>query len=255
VERSLPRLKVAADIMRVDVFARSGLIESAAAIAERLVDAGQVLPRPGWTWREENDFHLARGRLHMMQGRYTEAMADLEAVMAHSRKNGAGYYLLAAEVLATRVAWNDGRYNQSLEYLQAAIARARSHEVTQFFVDEGLEFATILRAIVRRFGLKVFSADGVDFISRVIGQRALLPGERALGKGREEISSCGQGLLSTREQEALLLLKKGKSNKEIARDLGLSEATVKFHMKNIFSKLGVSRRSMAVAVSQHLNLE
>jgi len=69
------------------------------------------------------------------------------------------------------------------------------------------------------------------------------------------MSSCGQGLLSTREQEALLLLKKGKSNKEIARDLGLSEATVKFHMKNIFSKLGVSRRSMAVAVSQHLNLE
>lgn len=255
VERSLPRLKVAADIMRVDVFARSGLIESAAAIAERLVDAGQALPRPGWTWREENDFHLARGRLYMMQGRYTEAMADLEAVMAHSRQNGAGYYLLAAEVLATRVAWNDGRYNQSLEYLQAAIARARSHEVTQFFVDEGLEFAAILRAVVRRFGLKVFSADGVDFISRVIGQRALLPGERALGKGREEISSCGQGLLSTREQEALLLLKKGKSNKEIARDLGLSEATVKFHMKNIFSKLGVSRRSMAVAVSQHLNLE
>lgn len=253
VERLLPRLKVAADIMRLDVFARSGLIESAAALAERLSGAWQAMPQIGWTWREENDFHLACARLYIKQRRCAEAMAELDAVVVRSRGNGAGYYLLAAEVLATRIAWDDGRYNQSLEYLQAAIARARSHEVTQFFVDEGLEFAAILRAIVRRFGLKVFSADGVDFVNRVIGQR-VLPGG-ALGKGQEGTSSCGQGLLSTREQEALFLLRKGKSNKEIARDLGLSEATVKFHMKNIFSKLGVSRRSMAVAVSQHLNLD
>jgi len=174
--------------------------------------------------------------------------------MTGSRANGSGYYVLAAEVLATRVAWEDGQYGQSLEYLQAAIARARSHEITQFFVDEGLEFAAILRAIVRRFGLKVFSADGVDFIGRIIGQRVLLPGARHSTKSAGEGRPAVQGLLSAREQEALLLLKKGKSNKEIARDLGLSEATVKFHIKNIFSKLGVSRRSMAVAVSQHLNL-
>lgn len=129
-----------------------------------------------------------------------------------------------------------------------------SHEVVQFFVDEGLDFAAILRAIVRRFGLKVFSADGVAFISRVIGQRTLLPGERASRSGVEEKANAVHGLLSPREQEVLVLLTTGKSNKEIARDLGLSEATVKFHMKNIFSKLGVSRRSMAIAVSRHLNL-
>lgn len=255
VERNLPRLKIAADIMRVEVFSRSGLIESAAAISERLANSLEVpASRSVWTWREENDFRLARARLLNTQGRYSQAMEDLDAVMARSRENGSGYYFLAAEVLATRAAWGDSRYTQSLEHLQAAIARARSHEVIQFFVDEGLDFAATLRAIVRRFGLKVFSADGVDFISRVIGQRALLPGERAARKGEDEKATDVHGLLSPREQEVLLLLKKGKSNKEIARDLGLSEATVKFHMKNIFSKLGVSRRSMAIAVSQHLNL-
>jgi len=238
--------------MRIDIFSRSGLIESATAIVERLSCGMEDAVAKGmWTWREENDFRLARARLRTVQGRCAAAMVDLEAVMAGSRANGSGYYILAAEVLATRVSWENGHYSQSLAYLQAAIARARSHEIIQLFVDEGLEFAAILRAIVRRFGLKVFSADGVDFISRVIGQRALLPGERASRKGAEEKK---RSLLSAREQEALLLLRKGKSNKEIARDLGLSEATIKFHMKNIFSKLGVSRRSMAVAVSLHLNL-
>lgn len=255
VERCLPRLKVAADIMRVEVFAKGGLIESAAAIADRLAIAIKDPACHGvWTWRERNEFRIARARLLTMQGRHRDSMAELERVMADSSANGSGYYLLAAEVLGIRVAWGEGRYTQSLELLQAAIARARSHEVTQFFVDEGLELTAVLRAIIRRFGLKVFSADGVDFLSRVMGQRILTPGRRSSRKGLEEKANAAQGLLSAREQEALLLLKEGKSNKEIARDLGLSEATIKFHMKNIFCKLGVSRRSMAVAVSHHLNL-
>ncbi|MBS3652066.1 transcriptional regulator [Pseudaminobacter sp. 19-2017] len=254
VERSLPRLKHASNIMRVELFTRSGLIESAVAIADRLTGMVQeAAALDHWTWRETNDFHLARARLHVAQGNYAEAMENINLVLATSHGNGSGHYLLAAEVLAVRVTWEDGAYGRSLEFLQSAIARARVHEVTQMFVDEGPEFAAILRAIVRRFGLKVFSADGVDFISRVVGQRALLPGERS-PKTRNGKAPSAQGLLSAREREALLLLRKGKSNKEIARDLGLSEATIKFHMKNVFLKLGVNRRSMAIAVSDKLKI-
>lgn len=253
VERNLPRLKIAADIMRIEVFCRSGLIESAAAITERLTGIRDVaLAQDIWTWREENDFRLARARLLGTQDQHATAMADIAATMESSYENGSGYYLLAAEVLATRTMWDSGQHAQSLEYLQSAIARARSHEAIQFFVDEGLDFAATLRAIVRRFGLKVFSADAVDFISRVIGQRVLLPGERGERSRDENHAASGPGLLSPREQEVLLLLRKGKSNKEIARDLGLSEATVKFHLKNIFAKLGVSNRTMAIAVSNLL---
>ncbi|MCZ7866137.1 MULTISPECIES: helix-turn-helix transcriptional regulator [Agrobacterium] len=50
------------------------------------------------------------------------------------------------------------------------------------------------------------------------------------------------------------LLSKGRSNKEMAHDLGLSEAAVKFHLKTIYAKLGASRRGMAVSVSKHLKL-
>src|SRR5438128_6806239 len=52
--------------------------------------------------------------------------------------------------------------------------------------------------------------------------------------------------LSGREQEVLELVVKGKSNKEIANDLAITEPTVKGHITNILGKLGVSDRTQAV---------
>ena len=55
--------------------------------------------------------------------------------------------------------------------------------------------------------------------------------------------------LSTREIEVLILVARGSSNKEIARSLHISEATVKSHLIHIFSKLGVADRTAAVTVA------
>jgi LuxR family maltose regulon positive regulatory protein len=54
-------------------------------------------------------------------------------------------------------------------------------------------------------------------------------------------------LLSPREQEVIAELAGGLTNKEIARVLDMTEHTVKFHLKNIFVKLGVDRRAHALA--------
>ncbi len=56
-------------------------------------------------------------------------------------------------------------------------------------------------------------------------------------------------LLSEREQEVLLLVARGASNKEAARSLSISEATIKSHLLRIFSKLGVEDRTAAVTVA------
>jgi DNA-binding NarL/FixJ family response regulator len=60
--------------------------------------------------------------------------------------------------------------------------------------------------------------------------------------------------LTDREQEVLVLLARGRANKEIARDLQIGEKTVKTHVSNILSKLGVQSRTQAAlyAVRQGL---
>jgi DNA-binding NarL/FixJ family response regulator len=55
--------------------------------------------------------------------------------------------------------------------------------------------------------------------------------------------------LSEREVTVLQLVAVGKANKEIARDLGISEETVKGYLKGVFTKLGVSDRTHAVTVA------
>ena len=51
---------------------------------------------------------------------------------------------------------------------------------------------------------------------------------------------------SPREREVLALIAKGRSNKEVASDLGLSEDTVKRHVSNLMAKLGAQDRTQAV---------
>ena len=56
-------------------------------------------------------------------------------------------------------------------------------------------------------------------------------------------------LLSEREIEILKLVASGKSNQSIADQLSISENTVKYHLKNILQKLGVSNRTEAVTIA------
>ncbi|MCX5267836.1 response regulator transcription factor [Streptomyces sp. NBC_00199] len=57
----------------------------------------------------------------------------------------------------------------------------------------------------------------------------------------------GEEPLSAREREVLALVARGASNREIARDLFISEATVKTHLTHLYAKLGVNDRAAAVA--------
>ena len=55
--------------------------------------------------------------------------------------------------------------------------------------------------------------------------------------------------LSRREEEVLRLVAEGLTNKEIARQLTVSENTVKTHVTSLFNRLGVDSRARAVAVA------
>lgn len=64
--------------------------------------------------------------------------------------------------------------------------------------------------------------------------------------------------MSAREIEVLKLIAQGRSNKEIAAQLGIVEGTVKAHVTNIFGKLGAADRTQAITIAvkrQILQLE
>ncbi|MCZ7486191.1 MULTISPECIES: LuxR C-terminal-related transcriptional regulator [Rhizobium/Agrobacterium group] len=255
VERNLPRLKTAAAIMRIDLLVRVGMIESAIQTMERAKSLKELGGSDNWTWREAYDFDIATARLALAQGQASRALQVLEALILSARASGRAYHRMLAEIMAVQASWKAGRQQQAFTYLQSAIALARTHEATQLFTDEGHDLAATLRAIVRRFGLKVFSPNAVEFMSRIVGH-GFGRKPRMIVSAHEKHGGIApaSGLLSGRELTVLKLLSEGRSNKEIARELGLSESTVKFHLKNIYAKLGVSRRGMAVSVSRHLKL-
>jgi DNA-binding NarL/FixJ family response regulator len=60
--------------------------------------------------------------------------------------------------------------------------------------------------------------------------------------------------LSAREREVLALVARGTSNRAIARELFVSEATVKTHLVHVYEKLGVTDRAAAVATAYDLGI-
>lgn len=73
--------------------------------------------------------------------------------------------------------------------------------------------------------------------------------ELAQGSGPDELAE-----LSTREREVLVLVAKGMTNREIAAQLVISDATARNHVSHILEKLGLSRRTEAATLAARLGL-
>jgi len=61
-------------------------------------------------------------------------------------------------------------------------------------------------------------------------------------------------MLSARELEVLRQVAQGRSNREVAKQLFVTEATVKTHLVHVFEKLGADSRTGAVARARELGL-
>lgn len=112
--------------------------------------------------------------------------------------------------------------------------------------------ADILRAIdagATGYLLKDTPRDELFAAIRSVAQgKAVLAPTVATRLLRQRQTPAGEAL-SARELEVLSLVARGASNKEIARSLHLSEATVKSHLIHLFGKLGVTDRTAAVTVA------
>jgi DNA-binding NarL/FixJ family response regulator len=72
--------------------------------------------------------------------------------------------------------------------------------------------------------------------------------------GQVPVTRIENRLLSNRQREIFDLIVVGQSNKEIARNLGLGEGTMKIHVAKLFRKLGVRHRSAVALAGAKLGL-
>jgi len=70
---------------------------------------------------------------------------------------------------------------------------------------------------------------------------------RGLGRRERAAQSTTETSLTNRERQMLSALAEGKSDKAIGRDIGITEYGVRFHLRNLYAKLGVHGRAAAVA--------
>jgi two-component system NarL family response regulator len=108
-----------------------------------------------------------------------------------------------------------------------------------------------LRAGARGYLLK--GAAGSELVTAIrtvhSGESYLSPSISAKLVDQMQSRSRGSRLLTARELMVLRLMAAGLSNREIARSLGITERTVKFHVTAILNKLGADNRTQAVAMA------
>lgn len=95
-----------------------------------------------------------------------------------------------------------------------------------------------------------------ELAARVLRRLATEGKQRGSPRGFDERHARGYRaeVLSSREVEVLGQMKLGKTNRQIARELMISPGTVKRHVENIISKLGVSDRTQAVVKALELEI-
>ena len=109
------------------------------------------------------------------------------------------------------------------------------------------------------------AAGAAGYLPYSLGTQALIAGLRILAAKEtyvpvemmsydEPVSRRGNGWLTGRERDVLNGLLTGLSNKEIAREHGLSEVTIKHHLKSLRSKLGARNRTHAVCRAIELGI-
>ena len=89
--------------------------------------------------------------------------------------------------------------------------------------------------------------------SGAVGARGRRPPD-ARGPAAGVTAVPGVDALTDRETDVLRLVARGRANKEIARDLGIGEKTVKTHVSNVLAKLGVQSRTQAALHAARIGL-
>lgn len=210
--------------------------------ASRATPDSQQAARSGASWRERHAWTLALIRHALANAQHARALQ-----------------LAGAEIVRCTA---EGRraHAAMLDALAAVALKAQGHpSAASERVSRALDFAVAANAVGMFFQL---GATAKSLIHDALSDTGTVP---AMGPRREFLLHVQHALrmrqsatdtqLSSRELEVLRALCQGCSNKSIGRLLGLSDNTVKFHLKHLYRKLGVTSRTAAISKAQEQSLQ
>ncbi len=242
--RELPQLNLFLMACRANILGRIGRLTEAGAIFEE-VETGLATSR-AVNWAERDEYAIAKARLDIAHSRPDQALKALEGVVADARRQGRIRSELRAATLQVLALAAQGDDEAAAQTLLGVVERTRGEGERRMYIDEGAVMAERLRDLVRRPGAAHLSPATLDYVADLLTAFA----ELAPGDAKARLLAT----LTPRELEILRELVSGGSNKVIARAIKLNENAVKFHLKNIFRKLGVAGRGMAVTMAEKLDL-
>ncbi len=164
--------------------------------------------------------------------------------------------LLLPDVVLLDLEMPDMNGVEALQQMRAERPDVRVLVFTAFDADELIVKA--VQAGVQGYLLKGTPRSEIFQAVRVVGAGGSLLQPVVVSKLMQHISKANEPpaaeLLTDREVQVLGLLAHGKSNKEIAAVLSISERTAKFHVSSILGKLGAGNRTEAVTLAAQRGL-
>ena len=199
---------------------------------------------------EEDSVGLAILRLRLAQGGGAPVTGALNDALRRAQRDG--HQAQQARLLLLRALHQQRAHDpaMALRTLDDALALAARCGLLRSLVDAEPQLLDLVEAIGAR---RPVAPPGVDdYLRRLLSAAGRPPVAAAAAEPARARSEAEE--LTEREIRILRLLKAGLGNRELAQSLFLSEATVKWHLHNIFAKLGVKNRIGALARAQEKSL-
>ena len=226
-------------------------VNSATMLGAPMDESISALPD---TWSElEFLRRLIQIRLLLYAGQYEAALTIITPLLVYLNECQQRYHYLQVLLLQARCYWQLTDQQRAFDSALALIELAAPQSMLRLLLDEG--------EIIHRLFLSL-SKDKVgnesivvqDFVRQCCVYFEKVDAGQALNESSESNKTELVEPLSEREMSILTLMAEGKSNADIAKQLFISENTVKWHGGNIFGKLNVKNRTAAVITAKELKL-
>lgn len=193
---------------------------------------------------------ILRGRLLLAQGEIKAALRQFTRLLLTAQEHQHQYAALEIQLLSALAHAAYQQEQQSHYWLRQTLLQAVHEGYIRLFLNEGKPMLALLRSLLPSLQHDATLRSYAQTILRAATQRTGAPHISRLVSDGPPFEP-----LSTQEQRVLRLLVVGRNNQEIARELIISVNTVKYHLKHLYQKLGVSNRLQASEAARRLKLD